>query len=867
MTEVMRKVFRTIVVLAVAAVAMSACKKELQEFPASNGIKVDFVAQSLDTRTEFGAASGGSIPVLWQAGDKVKIIANTTEVGVLEVTPSSDFKTGTFSADLPTTFPYVVFALSPSSAFVSTAHNTSYNDYIQYMISANQTPVEGNIDPAAQVLLAKTEEISEAPATSLSVNFKHLSAYGKLTLNNIPGGKAIKSITLDFSADKVGVAGRFIYQEADDAYFINPSSMAYSITLKTTQTENVYFGIAPVDISGKTLTVSVEVDGGNYLKTLTVPSGKEFKSGIISAFTVNMADAVFEKEKVYTLVTDLSTLEEGDEIIIASAKVYDTPNIKGHSVLSTQYNTNNIQAICIEECFDGTSIVNPPVANVDVFTLEKSSISGTWLFKSAAKDAYVARKNGNKDKNYTAIYTAEQIAGDEALLKSSSWSLSVEDPETHAVLMKSNCPLTFNSGYGPNLRTNVTDDGKTYIFSCYGEKDGAPKQDPICLYKRVASNEPEPEKVLTVERVWGKFSTSSASWNEYYGGTPDTDRNVAMDDNYIYLAEATIEHTKKLWALNVADGSLYKALPTSTVKEEGTFYLSCPRVINFDGTPTLVVCNMTYDAWELPLTLYVYENGIEQEPTAVLLRAYRCGRLGDTFSVWSASATNSADGQGLSRGMLYFHPMQQADYKGVRIFKTTWTKGSLPTETDYDKCTQAQVRYSFENGNTCAGAFWTYPGNKDAGIWGGRNYEVKSVFGSVKSGAPNLWNASGDQTENTQTEEISSGWYVSVPCYQFFTFNNHRYIAYTRQVSDTDGRLIILEGEETAEWKDIITAHKVVYQAAIQENAENQDYYNESLKASGNAGMDLCIRVKSDGVYMVCVKQNVGLSLFKMSIK
>lgn len=378
------------------------------------------------------------------------------------------------------------------------------------------------------------------------------------------------------------------------------------------------------------------------------------------------------------------------------------------------------------------------------------------------------------------------------------------------------------------------------------------------IKRSVIANVGDLQKPVKVTRVWGKYSTAEASWNEYFGGTPSTDRNVAMDENFIYLAETN--KTKNLWALHVADGSLYKAVPTTTVKEQGTFYLSCPRVINLDGAPTLVVCNMTEDINTAPLNLYVYENGIDSEPTAIAMSAWNGGRMGDTFSFWGASATNSADGQGLSKGMLYFDSMFQGD--GVRIWKTVWSKGSLPQTTQ-----EVQSRYAFDNGNTCVGAFWTYPENKDAGIWGGRDLDVKSVYGGVKAGAPNLWSAGGNQTENTATEVIESGWYKSVPCYQFFTYGNRRFVSYTRQVSTVDGRLIILQGKEGEAWKDIITNHKVVYQAAIQENAENKDEYNDSPKASGHNAMDLSICVKQDGVYLACVKQNVGLSLFKLTIE
>ena len=368
------------------------------------------------------------------------------------------------------------------------------------------------------------------------------------------------------------------------------------------------------------------------------------------------------------------------------------------------------------------------------------------------------------------------------------------------------------------------------------------------------------DPVLTIKRVWGKYSTGTGAWNSYLSGfNANADRNVTMDDQYIYIAEAK-PSVKKIWALSKEDGSFVKNLPIETVKTAGTFPLCCPRVVNLSGTPVLMVCNMTESAQSEDFWLYVYENGIDAEPTAVQLSgAY--DRMGDTFSFWGASATNSVDGQGLTKGLLYF---DSTNNNGVRIWKTTWAKGSLPAQA------WVQNRYGFDNGSKAVGAFWTYPGNKDAGIWAGRGSAeepTKSVFGGVKTGATNLWNAEGDQTANTECTVIESGYYNNVTAYQFFTFNGKRYIAYAKQVNGADGRLIILEGEATDEWPSLITNRKVVYQAAIQEAGEMKDSYEESPMSSGHSAMDLCIRPSTNAVDIVVLKQNVGLSLFRMKME
>lgn len=498
------------------------------------------------------------------------------------------------------------------------------------------------------------------------------------------------------------------------------------------------------------------------------------------------------------------------------------------------------------------------VARSENSTLEFKNVAGCIKFKVSENDVTSISFKGNGSEGIAGLAVVEfqsgvpVVTGFESKATEIVAKASATDEDACFVKGKTYYIATFPGALesGVTITLNVKDSDPIVISSTKAQE----------IKRSVIGNVGELKDVppVTVSRVWGKYSTAGASWNESFGGTPDTDRNVAMDDDYIYIAETN--KTKNLWALNVADGSLAKALPTTSVKEEGTFWLSCPRIINFDGAPTLVVCNMTEDIDQIPLYLYVYENGIDAEPTAVKFTAYKGGRMGDTFTFWGASATNSADGQGLTKGLLYFDSMGN---DGIRIWKTVWNKGALPTVQD------VKSRYAFDNGNKYIGAYWTFPDTKDSGIWGGRNDEVRSCYGWVTKGAPNLWNdgANGNQTANSSLEEIESGWYKSVPCYQFFSYGDYRYVAYTRQVNARDGRLIILYGRKSKGWKDIITDHKVLYQAAIQENAENKDEYNECPRYSTNLGMDLSIRVKPDGVYLACVKQNVGLSLFKIAPK
>lgn len=350
---------------------------------------------------------------------------------------------------------------------------------------------------------------------------------------------------------------------------------------------------------------------------------------------------------------------------------------------------------------------------------------------------------------------------------------------------------------------------------------------------------------LKIERVWGKYSTADASWNQYFGGTPNTDRNVAMDDENIYLAETN--DTKNLWAISISDPATVKKLPVGTVKDEGTFRLSCPRVIrNSDaaingGKDVLAVSNMT---WGDP-TLYFYSNGIESDPTVVKMPTWAERRLGDTYTVWGT----------LQDGMLFFKDFDNATaMMTFRLFGKVEGSNAL------------QGRFVMTDG-TGAGAYYPFPEDVKKGIYASR--DNRKIWWVTTKSDP-ITATGGNECTLVQEE---SGYYTNVPSIQYIEWNGKRYVAYTRQVSATDGRLFILEGQASDGWQSIIQTRKVVYQAALQTDAAFQDgdYHPEmeaeSPKASGNSGMDLAVREIGGAMYIAAVKQNVGLSLFKMTLE
>lgn len=346
-----------------------------------------------------------------------------------------------------------------------------------------------------------------------------------------------------------------------------------------------------------------------------------------------------------------------------------------------------------------------------------------------------------------------------------------------------------------------------------------------------------PPPGLSVIRMWGRYSTETASWSDYIGNfTAGADRNVAIDDNYIYIAETNT--SKNLWAISLQDPGIYKKLPVGTVADEGTFYLSCPRIIpntSADingGKDVLAVSNMIAGDPKL----YVYADGIDADPRVINMPTWASRRLGDTFTFWGS----------LQGGILFFKDFSSPD--GTVTFKMNglnnmWLMGRIVAPA--------------ANG---AGAYFPFPDNINQGVSSVRGGE--SAW--LTTASADLYTLEG--VDKTPALAELSGYFADT-AFRFFEFDGKRYIAYTRQVSPSDGRLFILEGEAGQSWSDMLEERNVIYQAAIQNESE-QDGLDDtpSPKGSGNSGMDLDVRLVGNEVYIAVVKQNVGLSLFRMSV-
>ena len=412
---------------------------------------------------------------------------------------------------------------------------------------------------------------------------------------------------------------------------------------------------------------------------------------------------------------------------------------------------------------------------------------------------------------------------------------------------------TVTGGAGSVTLTGPFESGKTYYVATYAFntpgvsisfdgvelKTALPKDGAETF--RVEANKiydfgtlKAPEKTFNATEVMKKQSVGSDSYMAEFGGTPNTDRNMAIDDEYVYIAET--QASPVLWKIALADGTATK-MPVGTVDGGGTFALACPRVIkNTDanlngGKDVLAVCNMGQGT---AVYLYLYTNGIDADPAKISMHFDGLGRrLGDQFSV---SGT-------LQNGYVWFKEQgSNAVMNNVLPF----------TSENIEKYKAEGIwpdRVMLSGSDAARGSLYFYPG-------------ADLTNALYTSTAASAFTVRDDETltankptyiEQTWAEGVD---YSGCHGFNFFKLGGKDYIAYTNFANKT---LYVIKGAASAEGvKAALEAKDVVWSAAI--NASTNGC------GSGNSGADCAVRVIDDNnVYVAGHIQNVGVVVYKLS--
>lgn len=457
----MKKFFNYLCLAAIAATTLVACSKNesVENLPTSPVKKVSFSAKSAnpDTKTYFGDKTSAGYPTVWTNTQKVSISLNYASGKGATVTPSADGKTASFDVEFTDdeSGNYVFYAISPLAVVSGWSSGR-----VQVEIPANQTPTMGSVDEKAHIMAAKSATFTEFPE-NVSLQFSHIAAYGRFMLTNFSEEVTITGI--DLTADE-NIVGRLYFYPEDGTFADNSAGKTVSLNVTEISAESnaskvFWFGIKPVDLQGKNLKVTVHTDGGDYVKTITFPSGKgNFQAGRVASFNINFAGIEPVSDKIYRLVTSYDELTANSEVIIVA-------NDDDYAMSTTQ-NENNRTAAAITK---GTNIVTNPGDAVQTFTLEAGTVSNTVAFKC---------KNGG-------FLVEDYYIG--AASSSSNWLRTFstkEDKTSFSVILNSGvAELTANAYTNNQLKYNSSNQ----IFACYGSGQG-----DVAIYKLEGSGSDNP---------------------------------------------------------------------------------------------------------------------------------------------------------------------------------------------------------------------------------------------------------------------------------------------------------------------------------------------------------------------------------------
>lgn len=317
----MKKMMKTLALVAVAAMGLTACQNEIDEqIEANDTVTVTLVDETDSTRTSVN--TNGSEPKF--SWDDEETFAVLEQTDALAQAKSVTFAKVSGKAQIDAEFAvnggkseYKYVAIYPQKGFI----DGSSLESVSLSLPANQTMATDSYDPAADLMVSKVVSTDAQPTEAQMVQFYRMAAVAKLTLKNfnLELGDQVKSVI--FAADGKQLAGKITANLSNpEEYTVAEGSS--SVTVATTS-KDVYFTLLPTTLeAGDTYSVIVLTDKYLYVKKGVIPADKslEFAAGNVTRFSVNMSD-IAPSDK-WVLVKDASTLKQGDIVTIA-AKNYN----------------------------------------------------------------------------------------------------------------------------------------------------------------------------------------------------------------------------------------------------------------------------------------------------------------------------------------------------------------------------------------------------------------------------------------------------------------------------------------------------------------------------------------------------------------
>lgn len=140
--------------------------------------------------------------------------------------------------------------------------------------------------------------------------------------------------------------------------------------------------------------------------------------------------------------------------------------------------------------------------------------------------------------------------------------------------------------------------------------------------------------ISSVERVWGHYVKPTSTTDDWFGtsvAASNWERNISLDDKYVYMARAASGDSKGMYAVSL-DGKTVKTMSTNGLLAAGVHQTSAVAVMNNGSSSVTLLTNMV-NAANSHLYVYAYDN-VDADPRVVLdYTLTEAARLGDKLTV------------------------------------------------------------------------------------------------------------------------------------------------------------------------------------------------------------------------------------------
>ena len=415
----MRKLFKSIVFVAVAAIALGSCQKNEFDGVINKDLQFYINASIPETKTFIEYNGEDTYSPSWKNGDEIGIFfteptEKTEKVDASFSNTAVDGPEATFEGKATVTEDGTLYAFYPNSAF-----NQHYGDgTIRLDLSAAQKPTSTSFDPSCDILVAKPcDYLADGETVVIDdLYFARMMSVLKINLlGDFAQGEIVESLSFEVAEDAdIDITGnaKVDYKNAEIKAWNNGSVKRNIVTATYTNEEYItvngankasYLVVAPVTIkAGTNLTFKIKTKNYNITKTVTV---KEEKPLVFPAGNIAVINLTIEEENCESVD---NSIDYSGVYLIAGCE-------EDKWFAAKKYVSGNYLTVTEIE-FEGENILEADNISDSYMTLDKVEggmytildAGGKYLSTSSSESNYMKAVSELSDNTYWRVEKNEE---------------------------------------------------------------------------------------------------------------------------------------------------------------------------------------------------------------------------------------------------------------------------------------------------------------------------------------------------------------------------------------------------------------------------------------------------------------------------